>query len=61
MEDQIIFQLQLITHPTGTSKAAVLFQDPFPLIYSMHWDFTPASVTGCVISLPLFRGILSWV
>lgn len=62
IEDKIIFQLQLITHPTSTSKGVVLFQDPFSLIYSMHQDFTPDFVMHCIIfSLPLFKGILDWV
>lgn len=59
IENQIIFQLQLITHPTITLKGVVVFQDPSSLIYSVHQDFMPNFVIHCVIFfLPLFKGIL---
>lgn len=62
IEDQIIFRLQLITHPTSTSKGVVVFQDTFSLIYSVHEDFMPNFVIHCIIFfLPLFRGILHGV
>lgn len=35
------------------SKGGVLFQDPFPLIYSVHWDFTPNFVICLHYILPL--------
>lgn len=50
IEDQIIFRLQLITHPTSTSKGVVLFQDPFSLIYSVHRDFTPDFLSWAALS-----------
>lgn len=45
--DQIIFQLQLIKLPARMSKGGALFQNPFPLIYSVHWDFNPNFVICC--------------
>lgn len=41
------------------SKGGVLFQDPFPLIYSVHWDFTPNFVICCTtFSLSRFQVVL---
>lgn len=34
-------------NPARMSKGGVFFQDPFPLICSVHWDFTPSFVIWC--------------